>query len=284
MSWLEAVVLAVVQGLTEFLPVSSSAHLRIVSAVFWDNDAGASFTAVTQLGTETAVLVYFAKDIFRIIAAWFKGLVNPVQRNLDYRIGWSVIIATIPIGVLGLLLSDVIESTFRNLWITGTTLIVFALVIALAEKVATQARPIEEFTMRDGIFMGLAQCLALIPGVSRSGATSSAGLFIGLTRETAVRFSFLLAIPAVMASGLYELMKVIKSDGELVGKSGQVLASASHAQLAVATLIAFVLGYAVIAWLLKFVIDHSLNWFVGYRIALGLGVYGLLAAGVVQAA
>ncbi|MCE5292076.1 MAG: undecaprenyl-diphosphate phosphatase [Nocardiaceae bacterium] len=282
MSWLEAVVLAVVQGLTEFLPVSSSAHLRIVSAVFWDNDAGASFTAVTQLGTETAVLVYFAKDIFRIIASWCKGLVNPAERNLDYRIGWSVIIATIPIGVLGLLLSDVIESTFRNLWITGTTLIVFALVIALAEKVATQARPIEQFTMRDGIVMGLAQCLALIPGVSRSGATSSAGLFIGLTRETAVRFSFLLAIPAVTASGLYQLAKVIKGDPE--GKTGQVLAHATGPQLAVATLIAFVLGYAVIAWLLKFVIDHSLNWFVGYRIALGLGVFVLLGAGVVQAA
>jgi len=275
MSWIEAIVLAIVQGLTEFLPVSSSAHLRIVSAVFFDNDAGASFTAVTQLGTETAVLVYFAKDIYRIIVAWFRGLFNAAERNVDYRIGWAVIIATIPIGILGLAFKDEIRTGARNLWLVASMLILFALVIAAAEHLGRKEREIDKFTMRDGISMGLAQCLALIPGVSRSGATSSAGLFLGLKRETAVRFSFLLAIPAVMASGLFSLPDAFKPAGEGLNASG--------VQLVVATLIAFVLGYASIAWLLKFVAGHSFYWFVGYRIILGLAVLGLLTAGVVQA-
>jgi undecaprenyl-diphosphatase len=275
MTWLEAIVLGIVQGLTEFLPISSSGHLRIVSAIFFGDDAGASFTAVTQLGTEAAVLIYFARDIYRIIVAWFQGLFDSAKRDLDYRMGWYVIIATIPIGVLGFLFKDQIRTGARNLWLIATMLIVFALVIAAAERFSRKERPIEQLTTRDGLAMGFAQCLALIPGVSRSGATSSAGLFAGLTREAAVRFSFLLAIPAVTASGLFSLPDAFTPSGDGLSASGP--------QLLVATIVAFILGYASIAWLLKFVVDHSLYWFVGYRIVLGVTVMGLLATGVVSA-
>jgi undecaprenyl-diphosphatase len=310
MTWFQAIVLGLVQGLTEFLPISSSGHLRIVSSVFFGDDAGASFTAVTQLGTEAAVLVYFAKDIWRIVRVWcatvFEKLTQrsrelvplseqvttklPVvtgsgpigydpgedaQRELDYRIGWYVIIATIPIGVLGFLFKDVIRTGARNLWLVSFMLIAFALVIAAAEYYGRKTRPIEQLTTRDGLVMGFAQCLALIPGVSRSGATSSAGLFLGLEREAAVRFSFLLAIPAVTASGLFSLPDAFEPAGEGLNASGP--------QLLVATLIAFIAGYASVAWLLRFVSNHSLNWFVGYRIVLGLILMGLLAGGVVSA-
>lgn len=308
MTWVQALVLGLVQGLTEFLPISSSAHMRIVSSVFFGDDAGASFTAVTQLGTEAAVLVYFAKDIWRIIVAWFAGLRDrltkptqpelplhdqptmrlPVitadrkrvldeqaQRELDYRIGWYVIIATIPIGVLGFVFKDLIRTGARNLWLVSFMLIVFALVIAAGEYYGRKIRPIEQLSTRDGLIMGFAQCLALIPGVSRSGATATAGLFLGLKREAAVRFSFLLAIPAVTASGLFSLPDAFEPAGEGLNASGP--------QLLVATILAFVVGYASVAWLLKFVGKHSLNWFVGYRIVLGLAVMGLLAGGVVSA-
>ncbi|GAB2673541.1 undecaprenyl-diphosphate phosphatase [Gordonia jinhuaensis] len=275
MTWAQAVVLGAVQGLTEFLPISSSAHLRIVSALWFDDDAGASFTAVTQLGTEAAVLVYFAKDIARIVKAWFVGLANPAERGLDYRVGWYVIFATIPIGVIGYLLRDQIRTGARNLWLVAIMLILFSGVIWLAEKVGTQRRSMAQLTLRDGVVMGLSQCFALIPGVSRSGATSSAGLFLGLKRETAVRFSFLLAIPAVLASGLFSLPDAFSPSGEGVQASGP--------QILVATVVAFVLGYGSIAWLLQFVSRHSLNWFVGYRVLLGLAVIGLLSAGVISA-
>jgi undecaprenyl-diphosphatase len=275
MTWVQAIVLGVIQGLTEFLPVSSSGHLRIVSEIFFGDDAGASFTAVTQLGTEAAVLLYFARDIGRIVMAWFRGLFDPAKRELDYRIGWYVIIATIPIGVFGFAFKDQIRTGARNLWLISTMLIVFAIVMAIAEYYGRKERPLEQLTTRDGVVMGLTQCLSLIPGVSRSGATSSAGLFVGLTREAAVRFSFLLAIPAVTASGLFSLPDAFEPAGEGLNASG--------AQLVVATLIAFAVGYAAIAWLLRFVAKHSLYWFVGYRIALGALVMGLLAGGVVSA-
>nr|WP_176457607.1 MULTISPECIES: undecaprenyl-diphosphate phosphatase [Rhodococcus] len=275
MTWLQAIILGAVQGLTEFLPISSSGHLRIVSGVFWNEDAGASFTAVTQLGTEAAVLLFFWRDIVRIVKAWFVGLTKKDERGLDYRMGWYVIIATIPIGVLGLLFKDQIRTGARNLYLIAFMLIAFAIVIAVAEKVGRKERPIEKLTTRDGIVMGLAQCLALIPGVSRSGATTSAGLFLGLEREAAVRFSFLLAIPAVTASGLFSLPDAFEPVGTGLAASGP--------QLLVATVIAFGLGYASIAWLLKFVANHSLYWFVGYRIVLGVVVLGLLAGGVVSA-
>jgi undecaprenyl-diphosphatase len=275
MSWLQVVVLSVVQGLTEFLPVSSSGHLAITSRLFFADDAGASFTAVTQLGTEMAVLVYFARDIVRIVKAWFSGLFNAAARDADYRLGWYVIIGTIPIGVLGLLLKDEIRTGARNLWLIATALVVFSAVIAAAEYFGRQTRGVEQLTWRDGVIVGLAQCLALLPGVSRSGATISAGLFLGLDRELAARFGFLLAIPAVFASGLFSLPDAFHPVGEGM--------SATGAQLLAATVIAFVVGFAAVAWFLRFLVRHSMYWFVGYRVVLGGVVLTLLGTGVVAA-
>jgi undecaprenyl-diphosphatase len=275
MSWMQVVVLAIVQGLTEFLPVSSSGHLAIVSRVFFSGDAGASFTAVTQLGTEVAVLVYFARDIGRIVTAWFRGLRDPARRDADYRLGWYVIIGTIPIGVIGLLLKDEIRTAARNLWAIAIALIVFSAVISAAEYLGRQTRHVEQLTWRDGVIVGVAQCLALLPGVSRSGATISTGLFLGLDRELAARFGFLLAIPAVFASGLFSLPDAFAPVGEGM--------SASGAQLLVATLIAFVIGFAAVSWFLRFLVRHSMYWFVGYRVVLGVVVLILLSTGVVAA-
>ncbi|MBO0676332.1 undecaprenyl-diphosphate phosphatase [Mycolicibacterium sp. S2-37] len=275
MSWAQVVVLAIVQGLTEFLPVSSSGHLAIVSRVFFTDDAGASFTAVTQLGTEVAVLVYFARDIGRIVRAWFAGLRNPERRDADYRLGWYVIIGTIPIGVIGLLLKDEIRTAARNLWAIAIALIVFSAVIAAAEHFGRQTRRVEQLTWRDSVIIGTAQCLALLPGVSRSGATISAGLFLGMNRELAARFGFLLAIPAVFASGLFSLPDAFAPVGEGMSATGP--------QLLVATVIAFVIGFAAVAWFLRFLVRHSMYWFVGYRVALGAVVLLLLSTGVVAA-
>ncbi|QPG71234.1 undecaprenyl-diphosphate phosphatase [Mycolicibacterium mucogenicum] len=275
MSWWQTIVLAVLQGLTEFLPVSSSGHLAIASRLFFAGDAGASFTAVTQLGTEAAVLIYFAKDIWRILTAWFGGLTDAARRTADYWLGWWVIIGTIPICVLGLLFKDQIRSGARNLWVIATAMIVFSAVIALAEYVGKQTRDVEQLTWKDSVIVGLAQCLALVPGVSRSGATISAGLFLGMNRELAARFGFLLAIPAVLASGLFSLPDAFKPVTEGM--------SATGAQLAVAIAIAFVVGYAAVSWFLKFLVRHSMYWFVGYRVVLGVTVLALLGTGVVAA-
>ena len=274
MSWVQVIVLSIVQGLTEFLPVSSSGHLRIVSQLFWGEDAGASFTAVIQLGTELAVLVFFAKDIWRILTAWFAGLADKSKRNFDYRMGWMVIAGTIPVGIAGVLLKDLIRENFRNLWITATVLILFSLVFILAERRGKKTRGFEELTMKDAVVMGLWQCLALIPGVSRSGGTISGGLFLNLDREVATRFSFLLAIPAVLASGLFSLPDAFDP------QAGQ---AASGLQLLVGSGIGFVVGYISIAWLLKFVSNHSFAWFAAYRIPLGLVVMALLGTGVMAA-
>ena len=274
MSWVQVIVLSIVQGLTEFLPVSSSGHLRIVSQLFWGEDAGASFTAVIQLGTELAVLVFFAKDIWRILTAWFAGLADKSKRNFDYHMGWMVIAGTIPVGIAGVLLKDLIRENFRNLWITATVLILFSLVFILAERRGKKTRGFEDLTMKDAVVMGLWQCLALIPGVSRSGGTISGGLFLNLDREVATRFSFLLAIPAVLASGLFSLPDAFDP------QAGQ---AASGLQLLVGSGIAFVVGYISIAWLLKFVSNHSFAWFAAYRIPLGLLVMALLGTGVMAA-
>ncbi len=277
MSWLQVIVLSVVQGLTEFLPISSSGHLAIVSRLFFDGDAGASFTAVSQLGTEAAVLVYFARDIARIARAWFRGLFAPAHRDdVDYRMGWYVIIGTIPIGVIGFVFRDTIRSEARNLWLIATAMLVFSAVIAAAEYFSRQNRHAGQLTWRDGLLVGLAQCLALVPGVSRSGATISAGLFLGMDRPLAARFGFLLAIPAVFASGLFSLPDAFHPVLEGM--------SATGAQLLVSVLITFVVGYAAIAWLLRFLAHHAMYWFVGYRVALSLVVLGLLSAGVVAPA
>ncbi|RKR92561.1 undecaprenyl-diphosphatase [Micromonospora pisi] len=276
MSWIEAIVLGIVQGLTEFLPVSSSAHLRITSAIFFDQDAGASFTAVTQLGTEAAVLLYFAKDIWRITRTWVVGIWDSsVRGELDYRMGWYVIVGSIPIGVFGLVFADQIRTAARNLWLVAAVLIIFAFVLAFAEYWGRQTRTIKDFTLRDGVVMGFAQAAALVPGVSRSGGTLTAGLFLNLTREAAARYSFLLAIPAVVMSGLFSIPDVFDNSGD-----GSI---PTPAQMVVATLIAFAVGYVSIAWLLRYVAHHTLYAFVLYRVALGSLVLALLITGTISA-
>jgi undecaprenyl-diphosphatase len=276
MSWGQVILLAVLQGLTEFLPISSSGHLAIASRVFFADDAGASFTAVTQLGTEVAVLVYFARDIWRIAKAWINGLVVKAHRtDTDYRMGWYVIIGTIPICVLGWVFKDEIRTGVRNLWVIAIALVAFSAVIAAAEYVGRQTRHAEQLRWPDAVTVGLAQCLALVPGVSRSGATISAGLFLGLDRELAARFGFLLAIPAVFASGLFSLPDAFAPVSEGL--------SATGLQLFVAVAIAFVVGLAAIAWLLRFLVRHSMYWFAGYRVILGVVVMILLGTNVVAA-
>lgn len=274
-SWLQVIVLSIVQGLTEFLPVSSSGHLAIVSEAFFGRDAGASFTAVIQIGTEIAVLIYFARDIGRILTAWFGGLFDAAKRTPDYWLGWWVILGTIPIGIAGLVFKHYIRDDIRNLWIIATALIVFSAVIAAAEYFGKQTREITDFTWKDSLIVGTSQALALIPGVSRSGVTISAGLFLGQKREAAARFGFLLAIPAVLASGLFSLPDAFHPEG-----AGQ---SATGLQLLVGTVIAFVIGYAAIAWFLKFLVRHSMYWFVGYRVIAGVTVLILLSTGVIAA-
>jgi undecaprenyl-diphosphatase len=272
-SWLEAIVLGIVQGLTEFLPISSSAHLLIVGQLFFDGrDPGAAFTAVSQIGTETAVIVYFAKDIWRIISTWVLALAKKVpQSDPDVRMGWMVIVGSLPIAVLGLLFEEQIDSGLRNLWITATMLAGVAVILAVADRLAKNERTLDQLSWRHAIFFGLWQALALIPGVSRSGASISGGLFMGYRREAAARYSFLLAIPAVMSSGLYKL----KDIGEDT--------SAAWGPTIVATVIAFFIGYAVIAWLLRYVASHTFTIFVVYRLALAVFLVGLLATGTISA-
>ena len=272
MSWLEVIVLGLLQGLTEFLPISSSAHLRIASGAFFGNDPGAAFTAVSQIGTEAAVIVYFARDIWRLIVAWCRGLANRDARDdPDYRMAWLVIIGSVPIAVLGVLFKDQVETVARNLWLVATTLIVFGLLLGLAERYGRQEREIRELTLKDGILLGLAQAMALIPGVSRSGGTITAGLALGMTRPAIVRYSFLLAIPSVFGAGLFQLSDITAGDGP------------SAVQMVVAVVIAFVVGYAVIAWLLKFVENNTVYVFVAYRIALGVALLAALSIGAVSA-
>jgi undecaprenyl-diphosphatase len=270
MSNLEAIVLGIVQGLTEFLPISSSGHILIVPALFGWDDPGTAFTAVIQLGTMAAVLLYFRQDLWDIASTWLRSLRDPELRShRDARMGWYLIIATIPISVLGLAFKDAIENGARDLYVTGSMLILFGLVLAYADMSAQQDRDIENVTRRDSIAIGLAQALALVPGVSRSGATISAGLLLGFDRAAAARFSFLLSIPAVVLSGLFELKDA--------GTGG-----ASTAAVVLATLAAFVVGYAAIAWLLRYLTTHSLRGFVVYRLVVGAAVLVLTASGAIS--
>jgi undecaprenyl-diphosphatase len=264
---LQAIVLGIVQGLTEFLPISSSGHLRVVPAFLGWDDPGAAFTAVIQLGTMAAVVLYFRRDLLRIAGAWLASLRDRSRRGeLDARLGWYLILATIPISILGLAFKDQIENGARDLYIIGSMLIVFGLVLLLAERLARRDREIETISRRDAIVVGFAQALALIPGVSRSGATISAGLLLGFDRVAAARFSFLLSVPAVVLSGLFELKGVV--DGSAEGAVGA-------GPTAVATLLAFVTGYASIAFLLRFLTTHTTGVFVAYRIVLGAAVLAL---------
>ncbi len=274
MDLFQAIFLGILQGLTEFLPISSSAHLRVVPAIFGWEDPGAAFTAVTQLGTEAAVLIYFRRDLWRITTGWLRGLRGGSGRETsEWRLGWAIIVATVPIGIFGLAFEEQIENGARNLWIVGTVLIVFGLVLGQADRTAAQDRKLEDISIGRGVLIGLAQALALIPGVSRSGATLSAGLFLGLDRAAAARFSFLLAIPAVLASGLFQLQGLI---------SGEEGGDEPLGYVAVATVIAFFVGYAVIAWLLRYLTTHTVRVFVAYRIAFGTLILVLMAAGAIE--
>jgi undecaprenyl-diphosphatase len=274
MDLLQALVLGLIQGLTEFLPISSSAHLRIVPALAGWEDPGAAFTAVSQLGTETAVLIYFRHDLWRIVTTWLRALRAPELRaHPDARMGWYIIVATIPIGVFGLGFEEQIETGARNLTLVGASLIVFALVLYTADRIGRHDRALDGLSVRDGILIGLAQSLALIPGVSRSGATMTAGLLLRLERPAAARFAFLLAIPAVVLSGVFQLAGIL---------SGEEGGDEPFAYVVLATLVAFAVGYAAIAWLLRYLATHSVVLFVAYRIFLGALVLTLVAAGAIE--
>jgi len=274
MNFLDSVVLGIVEGLTEFLPVSSTGHLTIVEKWLGLDVAAkdvTGFTAVIQMGAILAVILYFAKDIWRIAIGWLRGLTQAEYRGtIDHRMGWYVIVGTIPIGVVGLVGKDLIKDDLRSLWIVAAALIVWSFVMIVAERTGRRTRGEKEITMRDALVIGIVQCVALVPGVSRSGATISAGLLRDLDRVAAPRLSFFLSIPALLAAGLFELKDAL---------SGSI----DGAQLAVGTVVSFVVAYAAIAWLLRFVAHHSIAKFVPYRIALGLVVIGMLASGVMSA-
>ena len=273
MSYLEAILLGVLQGLTEFLPISSSAHLAIFPQLFGFDDPGASFTAVTQIGTEVAVLLFFWRDIVRIIKAWTISLVRKDRReDLDARMGWYIIVGTLPIAVMGFLFQDTIKTTFRSLWLIAIMLIVFGLILGIADRINVGEKLEGDLTLKDSLLYGLGQMLALIPGVSRSGATISVGLFRGYRRDVATRYAFLLAIPAVLASGVSQLNDV------------SLAASPGLPKTLLATLVAFGVGYVTIGWLLKYLRTRSYLPFVIYRVALGSLVLILLATGVLDSA
>lgn len=270
----KAAIMGIVEGLTEFLPVSSTGHLTIAEKALGldvDDPAVTAYTAVIQMGAILAVVVYFARDIARIATAWVRGLFDAELRGtVDHRMGWYVIVGSIPIGLAGLLLKDLITGDLRSLWVVAVALIAWSSVLWLAERVATQERSEKELTLRDAVVVGCVQIFSLVPGVSRSGATISAGLFLGLDRLTATRLSFFLSIPALLAAGVYELPEAL--DGSLdVGP------------MIVGAVVAFLVAYASVAWLLKFVAHHTIAWFIPYRIALGVIILVLLGAGVISA-
>ncbi|ONK15919.1 undecaprenyl-diphosphate phosphatase [Streptomyces sp. MP131-18] len=284
MSWFESLILGLVQGLTEFLPISSSAHLRLTAVAFDWEDPGAAFTAVTQIGTELAVLIYFRKDIVRIVSAWSRSLVDrSLRSDPDARMGWLVIIGSIPIGVLGLTLQDAIDGPFRDLRLIAVNLIVLGIILGVADRFAMRdatggkhravkpRKGLEDLTVRDGLLYGLAQAMALVPGVSRSGATITGGLFLGYRREAAARYAFLLAIPAVLASGAYELTSI--------GEEGSHV---SWGPTIFATVVAFFVGYAIIAWFMRWISTRSYMPFVWYRIVVGTVILALVWFGVIE--
>ncbi|MQY08639.1 undecaprenyl-diphosphate phosphatase [Actinomadura macrotermitis] len=271
MNVVEATVLGIVQGLTEFLPISSSGHLLIVPRLAGWGDPGAAFTAVIQLGTMAAVIIYFWRDLVNIITTWTKSLWTPdLRTHQDARMGWYIGLGTIPISVVGLAFKDFIEGPSRNLWINATSLIVMGLVLMVAEWAGARKREVADLNLRDGLIIGGFQCLSLIPGSSRSGSTMTGALFLGYTREAAARYSFLLSVPAVVLSGAFEMRHAF--DGNL-----QLMPTV------IATIVSFVVGYACIAWLLKYLTRHSMAIFVYYRVALGGILLGLLAAGALSA-
>ncbi|OZG56963.1 UDP pyrophosphate phosphatase [Bifidobacterium tissieri] len=299
MNFFQAIVLGLVQALTEYLPVSSSAHIRIVGDLMIGSDPGAAFTAIIQIGTELAVLLYFRRDIIRILGAWFGSLFGKEGKdwksrlgahNEDTKMGWYIIIGTMPILIAGLLLKDVIETTFRNLWITVTVLIVFGVLLWVFDARSKQIKTMERMTVKDAIIFGIGQMLALIPGVSRSGGTITFGRALGYTREAAVRVAFLMAIPAVFGAGILETVSAVK-DVSACSAGGQAAAKACAAIGAfpgwgptiAATFVSFFVGYIVIIGFLKFVSTFSYKAFAIYRIGLAVVVAILLITGVLPA-
>lgn len=272
----EAIILGVLQGVTEFLPISSSAHIRIFGDLFGWGDPGAAFTAIIQIGTEAAVISYFWRDIVRIISKWFRAIPfvkwkNPVaQSDPDVRMGWIVIVGTLPIGILGLLFQDTIETSLRNLYITALVLALFAILLGVADRYSRRTKTLDNITLGDGLLLGFGQAMALIPGVSRSGGTITVGLLLGYTREAAARVSFLLAIPAVLASGIFQLAKSSDAGTLAVGPT------------IVATVTSFVVGYGVIVWFLKLISTKSYLPFVIYRLLLAAAVVALLGMGALS--
>jgi undecaprenyl-diphosphatase len=274
---LQAVILGIVEGLTEFLPVSSTGHLTITENLLGlkvDSKDVTAFTAIIQIGAILAVVIYFWKDIVRLASAFVQGLVSaPARQKFDYKFAWYVIAGSVPIAVVGLLFKDQIEGVLRSLWFVAAALIGWSAVMVFAERAATQQRHETDLTLKDVLIIGFAQCIALIPGVSRSGATISAGLLRDVDRVTATRLSFFLGIPALTAAGALEGVKEFDNISAGVGWTAT----------AVATVVSFVVAYASVAWLLKFVAHHTIVVFVWYRVAIGLLLVGLLAAGVVSA-
>jgi len=277
---LEALILGIVQGLTEFLPISSSAHIRIVGE-FLDGakDPGARFTAITQIGTELAVLIFFRNDIKAIIVAWFRQVLRRAELSTEEkgqaRMGWLIIIGSVPIVVLGYFGRDIITNDLRSLWLIASVMIIFGVILGFADKYGKSERSLKKLSTKHGLLYGAAQALALVPGVSRSGATIAMGRFLGYSREAALRYSFLLAIPAVFGSGFYQLKNAFSSDA-----APNVF---SIPETLAATAVAFGVGYLVIAWLLKFVSTKSFMPFIIYRIILGSALLVLLATGVISA-
>ena len=274
MNYFDAIVLGIVEGLTEFLPVSSTGHLTIAEKMLGlevDDPAVTGFTAVIQMGAIVAVIVYFARDIWNIVRTWVLGLAKPEYRgHRDFRMGWYVILGTIPVGIVGLLFKDVIKNDLRSLWVVAFALLLWSAVMWAAEKAASQDRSEKRLNLTDAVVVGIVQCVSLIPGISRSGATISAGLFRGLDRVAATRLSFFLSIPALLAAGIFELKDALGGD---IGV-GETL---------VGTVVSFVVAYASVAWLLRFVAHHPITWFVPYRLALGGVLIVLLASGVMSA-
>lgn len=276
MDIITAIILGIIEGVTEFLPVSSTGHLTIAEKLFGlsiDDPGVTAFTAIIQVGAIAATLVYFRKDIIRIAAGWLGGLLNKAKRGADYRFGWAVILGSMPIGIVGFVFKDQIETGLRSLWLVAAALIGWSVVMWLADHYAKHVKKESEVRWKDTLLIGVAQCIALIPGVSRSGATISAGLFRNFDRVTATRLSFFLAIPALVAAGAFEALTQTDRISSSVGWTPTIVAAA----------VSFFVAYASIAWLLKFVAHNNFNLFVVYRIVLGVALIALLTAGTISA-
>lgn len=279
MNLLHAILFGIVEGITEFLPISSTGHLTIVEKLLGyqlDDPAITAFTSIIQIGAIVAAIIYFRSDIWRVATAWLAGIAaKPARKNPDYMYGWAIIVGSVPIAVVGLVFQDMIETTLRSLWWVAGGLIVWSFVLLYADrKVAKKPKPESATTWQDALKIGAVQCLALIPGVSRSGATISAGLLSGFDRVTATRLSFFLGIPALVAAGIFQTIKEFDNiSAHSVGWGPTILA----------TVVSFGVGYAVIAWLIKFVAHNSFTSFVYYRIALGVLIVALVASGTITA-